>query len=293
MTGDAASAVPVAEVAWAKINLTLQVTGRRPDGYHELTSLVVFAEVGDALRLAVADDLSLTIEGRFAPALQGAADNLVLRAAEALRRRAGIRAGAAMILTKNLPVASGIGGGSADAAAALRGLMRLWGVSLPQADLAALALTLGADVPVCLRGAAMVMSGIGERLTPIPALPPLWLLLVSPGVPVSTAAVFGALEGRFSTLAEPQLPPLGLAPLIDWLAARRNDLEAPARRLAPAVDQVLAALARQPACLLARMSGSGATCFGLFEKEADAQQAAAEIARQNATWWVAPALLRA
>ncbi len=293
MTGDAASAVPVAEVAWAKVNLTLQVTGRRPDGYHELTSLVVFAEVGDALRLAVADDLSLTIEGRFAPALQGAADNLVLRAAEALRRRAGIRAGAAMILTKNLPVASGIGGGSADAAAALRGLMRLWGVSLPQADLAALALTLGADVPVCLRGAAMVMSGIGERLTPIPALPPLWLLLVSPGVPVSTAAVFGALEGRFSTLAEPQLPPLGLAPLIDWLAARRNDLEAPARRLAPAVDQVLAALARQPACLLARMSGSGATCFGLFEKEADAQQAAAEIARQNATWWVAPALLRA
>ncbi len=293
MTGDAASAVPVAEVAWAKINLTLQVTGRRPDGYHELTSLVVFAEVGDALRLAVADDLSLTIEGRFAPALQGAADNLVLRAAEALRRRAGIRAGAAMILTKNLPVASGIGGGSADAAAALRGLMRLWGVSLPQADLAALALTLGADVPVCLRGAAMVMSGIGERLTPIPALPPLWLLLVNPGVPVSTAAVFGALEGRFSTLAEPQLPPLGLAPLIDWLAARRNDLEAPARRLAPAVDQVLAALARQPACLLARMSGSGATCFGLFEKEADAQQAAAEIARQNATWWVAPALLRA
>ncbi len=293
MTGDAASAVPVAEVAWAKINLTLQVTGRRPDGYHELTSLVVFAEVGDALRLAVADDLSLTIEGRFAPALQGAADNLVLRAAEALRRRAGIRAGAAMILTKNLPVASGIGGGSADAAAALRGLMRLWGVSLPQADLAALALTLGADVPVCLRGAAMVMSGIGERLTPIPALPPLWLLLVNPGVPVSTAAVFGALEGRFSTLAEPQLPPLGLAPLIDWLAARPNDLEAPARRLAPAVDQVLAALARQPACLLARMSGSGATCFGLFEKEADAQQAAAEIARQNATWWVAPALLRA
>ncbi len=293
MTGDAASAVPVAEVAWAKVNLTLQVTGRRPDGYHELTSLVVFAEVGDALRLAVADDLSLTIEGRFAPALQGAADNLVLRAAEVLRRRAGIRAGAAMILTKNLPVASGIGGGSADAAAALRGLMRLWGVSLPQADLAALALTLGADVPVCLRGAAMVMSGIGERLTPIPALPPLWLLLVSPGVPVSTAAVFGALEGRFSTLAEPQLPPLGLAPLIDWLAARRNDLEAPARRLAPAVDQVLAALARQPACLLARMSGSGATCFGLFEKEADAQQAAAEIARQNATWWVAPALLRA
>ncbi len=293
MTGDAASAVPVAEVAWAKVNLTLQVTGRRPDGYHELTSLVVFAEVGDALRLAVADDLSLTIEGCFAPALQGAADNLVLRAAEALRRRAGIRAGAAMILTKNLPVASGIGGGSADAAAALRGLMRLWGVSLPQADLAALALTLGADVPVCLRGAAMVMSGIGERLTPIPALPPLWLLLVSPGVPVSTAAVFGALEGRFSTLAEPQLPPLGLAPLIDWLAARRNDLEAPARRLAPAVDQVLAALARQPACLLARMSGSGATCFGLFEKEADAQQAAAEIARQNATWWVAPALLRA
>src|SRR5690606_25330382 len=140
----------------------------------------------------------------------------------------GVNAGAALTLTKNLPVASGVGGGSADAAAALRGLQRLWGLRLPAGELAALALRLGADVPVCLRGEPVIMSGIGERLHPVPALPRLWLLLVNPGIGITTAAVFRAREGAFSAVAEPRLPPTGLAAFIDWLAARGNDLEAPA-----------------------------------------------------------------
>lgn len=287
------------EDAWAKINLTLQITGRRPNGYHELNSLVVFAQVGDRLILAPADDgaVTLHLDGPFASGLRNEPDNLVLRAARALASEAAVdtsgRGGAAITLTKNLPVASGIGGGSADAAAALRGLARLWDLSLPAERLEALALELGADVPVCLRGAPVVMSGIGERLEPVPALPPLWFVLVNPGVAVSTAQVFAGREGDFSQAAEPLLPPLGLAALIDWLAARPNDLQAAACRLAPAVEEVLAALDELSDCLLARMSGSGATCFGLFESEEAAHYAAEALALQHPDWWVAPALLRA
>ncbi len=288
---EAVAGTPCVEQARAKINLTLQVTGRRPDGYHELNSLVVFAGVGDVLRVAPAEDFSLSVEGPFAVGLAGEGDNLVLRAARRLAERAGGRQGAAMTLVKNLPVASGIGGGSADAAAALRGLSRLWGLDLPPRDLEALALTLGADVPVCLQGATVVMSGIGELLEPVPTLPPLWLLLVNPGVAVATAEVFAALDGGFSQTAEPRLPPAELSALIEWLAARPNDLEGPARRLAPAVDEALAALDALTDCLLARMSGSGATCFGLFESEAAARAGAAEIEKRYGEWWVAPAKL--
>jgi len=283
------------EAAWAKVNLTLQVTGRRADGYHELESLVVFADVGDALTIepVESNSLTLTVQGPQAGPLLDQHDNLVALAAEALRRRAGVRAGAAITLTKNLPVASGIGGGSADAAAALRGLTRLWQLDLPAAQLAELALTLGADVPVCLRGEAAIMSGIGEKLQPLAALPPLWLLLVNSGVAVSTSAVFRSLAGKFTKVSEPRLPPIGLAPFIDWLAARGNDLQAPACRIAPAVAEVLAALDDTDDCLLARMSGSGATCFGLFESESVARSAAAVLAERHPDWWVAPALLRA
>jgi len=281
------------EQAWAKINLTLQIVGRRPDGYHELESLVDFAEVGDVLKIEAAGNLSLCIDGPFAPGLASEDDNLVLRAAQALAERAGVAPAASVTLTKNLPVASGIGGGSADAAAALRGLSRLWNITLPAVELEALALGLGADVPVCLRGEAAIMSGIGERLQPVPALPPLWLLLVNPGVAVSTAAVFRSLAGNFSAVAEPRLPPLGLAAFIDWLAARPNDLQAPACRQAPEVVAALAALDEFDDCLLVRMSGSGATCFGLFENENSARQAAEALAVQHPDWWVVPALLRA
>ncbi|WP_319633527.1 4-(cytidine 5'-diphospho)-2-C-methyl-D-erythritol kinase [Pelagibius marinus] len=304
MTARDATALPetseatLFEDAWAKINLTLQITGRRPDGYHELNSLVVFAQVGDKLSVAPAvDAVTLQVEGPFADGLRAEPDNLVLRAARALAAEAAVdsaqRGGAVLTLTKNLPVASGIGGGSADAAAALRGLARLWDVGLAPDRLEALALRLGADVPVCLRGVPVVMSGIGERLEPVPALPPLWFVLVNPRVAVSTAAVFAGREGTFSQAAEPLLPPLGLAALIDWLAARPNDLQAAACRQAPAVVEVLAALEGLSDCLLARMSGSGATCFGLFESEEAALYAAEALALQHSDWWVAPALLRA
>ena len=246
----AAKGATVVESAWAKINLTPQITGRRADGYHELESAVVFADVGDVLAIDATDanSLTLTIEGPFAAPLLNEKDNLVLRAAAALRKHAGIEAGAAITLTKNLPVASGIGGGSADAAAALRGLSRLW-----QLD----------------------------------------LLLVNPGVAVSTSAVFSSLAGSFSEAREPRLPPAGPAAFIDWLTLRGNDLQVPACRLAPAVTEVLAALDDMDDCLLARMSGSGATCFGLFENEAAARAAAAALAETHPEWWVAPALLRA
>lgn len=283
----------IVERAWAKVNLTLRVTGRRTDGYHELESLVVFAEVGDVVILEPLDghNLHLTVEGPQAGPLHHEHDNLVMKAALALGKCAAVAAGAKMTLTKNLPVASGIGGGSADAAAALRGLLRLWNLRLPAAELAELALRLGADVPVCLRGEPVVMSGIGERLQPVAAVPPLWLLLVNPGVAVSTPAVFKALAGTYSTVLEPRLPPADAAGFLAWVAARGNDLEAPACALAPIIRDVLAALAGLPGCRLARMSGSGATCFGLFENEAAARGAALALAGECTSWWVAPARL--
>ncbi|HVH01575.1 MAG TPA: 4-(cytidine 5'-diphospho)-2-C-methyl-D-erythritol kinase [Amaricoccus sp.] len=275
MSGGAA-----AEFAPAKVNLALHVTGRRPDGYHELDSLAVFPRVGDRLFATPAPGLTLAVEGRFAGAL-AAADNLVLRAARLL----GSGRGAALSLDKALPVAGGIGGGSADAAAALRLLARLWDVPLPGA---AAVLGLGADVPVCLAGLPSRMRGIGERLEPLP-LPGFWLVLANPGVRLETAAVFAALAGRFG-------PPLPAPPafadaatLAGWLAARRNDLEAPAVGLAPPLAAVLSALAAQPGCALARMSGSGATCFGLFDAAGPAEAAAATLRRARRDWWVAAA----
>ena len=272
------------ERAHAKINLHLHVTGRRADGYHLLDSLVVFAGAADHLTAEPADTLSLAIDGPFAPALgaEPAADNLVLRAARALAGAAGIEAGAAIRLEKNLPVASGIGGGSADAAATLRLLARLWDVQvpLPQDRL----LALGADVPVCLRRRPVVMRGIGEDLLAAPALPPLALVLVNPLVPVPTHSVFRARSPAFRPPAElPDRWPDATAMARD-LARLSNDLQDPALALAPAIGDVLAALQAQPGCLLARMSGSGATCFALFEPGPGAERAHANLA--PAGWWV-------
>ena len=201
MAGEKAGPAPV-ELrlrARAKVNLYLQVTGKRPDGYHELDSLMVFPDVGDELSLERATELSLEVDGPFAAALEAEGpDNLVLRAARALGALAGGGQGARLRLTKNLPVAAGIGGGSADAAAALRGLVRLWGLEVPEARLQALALELGADVPPCLESRPVFARGIGEILTPAPSLPPFWMVLVNPGVPVQTPAVFKARQGAFS-----------------------------------------------------------------------------------------------
>lgn len=270
------------EPAPAKVNLFLHVTGRRADGYHLLESLAVFPPVGDRLGVTPADGLSLVVAGTFAAGLADEADNLVLRAARALAAAAGIVPTGRLTLDKRLPVASGIGGGSADAAAALRLLRRFW--RLPPIDLAPIAAGLGADVPVCLGARAARMQGIGERLDPAPTLPRFGLVLVNPGGAVATAAVFRARTGGFSAPA--RLPPSwpdAVAMAAD-LARLGNDLEAPARALHPPIGAALAALNAAPGRLLARMSGSGATCFALFADARAARAAAAGLARPG--WWV-------
>lgn len=271
------------EFAPAKVNLTLHVTGRRADGYHLLDSLVVFAGVGDRLRLRPAQGLSLELEGPFASGIPPGADNLVLRAAQTLPPGPG----AALILDKRLPPASGLGGGSGDAAAAMRLLARHRGQPAPTP---AAGLALGADVPVCLAGRPARMSGIGERLTPCPALPPAWLVLANPRVETPTAAVFGALRHRDGPPMPDTLPAWPDATdLAQWLATMRNDLEAPARSLFPVIGEVLHALAAQPGCGLARMSGSGATCFGLFPTADTAATAARRLRADRPGWWIAHA----
>ena len=264
----------------AKVNLSLAVTGRREDGYHELESLIVFAEAADLLAVEPSEALELEIDGRFAAALEGESDNLVLRAA----RLFGPERGARLTLTKNLPVAAGLGGGSSDAAAALKLLSELWGEPLP----AAAAAMLGADLPVCLRAVPARVSGIGEIVLPA-ELPDVTLLLVNPGTPLATGKVFAALGGDFAEA--PPCPPRfkSLSELLDYLLAAPNALEAPARGLCPEIGEALEALAMRPGCLLARMSGSGATCFGLFAERDEAAAAADAIAAERPGWWVQPA----
>lgn len=282
-----APAVPSeSEFAPAKINLFLHLRGRRADGYHLLDSLAVFPALGDRLTAAVALSLSLDLDGPFAAGLMASEpENLVLRAARALAAAHGRAAGAALTLEKNLPVASGIGGGSADAAAALRLLSRLWGVPVPEG----LALSLGADVPVCLEAPQpRLMAGIGEWLAPPPPLPGFWLVLANPGVAVATGAVFAAVTRR-DMPPGPALPERGLkdaAALAGWLAAQRNDLEPAATAVCPVIAEVLASLADAP---LARMSGSGATCFALHPGQAQAEAQAARIRAAEPGWWVAAA----
>jgi 4-diphosphocytidyl-2-C-methyl-D-erythritol kinase len=263
------------EAAPAKVNLFLHVTGRRPDGYHELDSLVVFAGAGDELRAEPAEALSLTLRGRFGVMLEAEPDNLVLRAARVLAVAAGREPRVRLTLEKNLPVASGIGGGSADAAACLRLLGRLWNMA-PSPELA---ISLGADVPVCLAARACRMTGVGERLTAAPELPPCGMVLVNPGVALRTADVFRARDGGFSATAElPDRWPDAASMAAD-LSALGNDLEPPAIGLCPAIGDVLAALRAAPGCLLARMSGSGATCFGLFADPGESARAAEALRR--------------
>lgn len=269
----------LSEPAAAKINLTLHVTGQRADGYHLLDSLVVFAELADRISARRAPTLSLTVTGPMASGVPAGGDNLVLRAARLMAAAPPL----ALRLEKHLPVASGIGGGTADAAATLRLLARLTGQPLP--DAAAL-LQLGADVPVCLAGCPARMRGIGEMLDPVPPLPGFWLVLVNPGVAVPTPAIFRALASRQNP-AMPEVPHLADAgALARWLAAQRNDLQPAAVAIEPVIARVLAALADQAGCLLARMSGSGATCFGLFAEESAAMPATAALQAAHPGWWV-------
>lgn len=279
----AAERLVVERLAQAKINLALHVTGRRADGYHLLDSLVAFADLGDRIMVEPAANLSLRVNGPMAAGLSNGPDNLVLRAAQALSQGRG----AAITLEKHLPVASGIGGGSADAAATLLALSELWGCALPAPEAV---LALGADVPVCLAGHAARMQGIGEAITPV-RLPPAHVVLVNPGFGLATADVFRALTRCDNpALASPEALPDATA-LAAYLLAARNDLEPAALQLAPEIGVVLALLRRQPSCLLARMSGSGATCFGLFATEADALAATATLTSARPGWWVRTAAL--
>lgn len=283
MNGTAKAEVALAR---AKINLCLHVIGQRTDGYHLLDSLVVFADVGDRISAAPAAGLGLTITGPEGAGLTAGADNLVLRAARSFGRAQG----AAITLEKRLPVASGIGGGSADAAATLVALSRLWRVGLPDA---AAVLRLGADVPVCLAGHPARMQGVGEAVSPLPhPLPAAHLLLVNPRVEVSTPAVFKALARKDNPPLPAELPRLKSLPeLAAFLMMQRNDLEAPALAAQPVIGQVKAAIGAQTGCHLARMSGSGATCFGLFADPLTTAAAARALRAAHPGWWVEAAAM--
>lgn len=263
------------EIAHAKVNLALHVTGRRADGFHLLDSLVVFAGFGDVVSLGGTEHL--TIAGPFAAGLDAGPGNLVLRAARLFGAP-----GIGVHLEKNLPVAAGLGGGSADAAATLRLLARVLGCPVPVQR----AVELGADVPVCLQPGPQRMSGIGEKVEPVLGVPEFWLVLVNPRLGVKTASIYG-------TLKTPENAPMdwpdgwgGFAGFARFLAAQRNDLQEPALQIAPVIGEVLVALAAQQGCALARMSGSGATCFGVFERQVDAEQAAGRISGARPRWWV-------
>lgn len=269
------------EMAYAKINLALHVRGLEPDGYHRIETLFAFCEDGDSLQVAPGSDLSLEIGGPFAAELSSGADNLVRRAAKALARRCERRAGASLRLDKRLPVAAGLGGGSADAAAALRLLNRWWKVGLPDAGLVDIARGLGADVPACLASRTMRGEGRGDRLAPAP-MPELAgspVLLANPGMALSTAAVFQGWDGRDGGRLEDH-------------RQGRNDLEAAAIMLAPAIGQVLEALRTSEGATLTRMSGSGATCFALFETPVDRDRAYAVISAAHPDWWLLATRLR-
>lgn len=271
------------EVAPAKINLALHVRARQPDGYHRIETLFAFARDGDGLAAEPADALSLTIDGPFAAGLTAGPDNLVLRAAEALRAASGVGTGAQLTLDKRLPIASGIGGGSADAAAALRLLARLWRVEV---DLDAIARRLGADVPACLHSFTVRGDGRGDELRPIDGggLSGLGLLLVNPGVAMPTGPVFAGWDG-IDRGALGEGDPLAIA------AQGRNDLEGPAVAIAPVIAELVAWLTARPGVLLARMSGSGATCFALFADASARDAAQRDCARDwPGAWCLATAL---
>ncbi|MEL7489742.1 MAG: 4-(cytidine 5'-diphospho)-2-C-methyl-D-erythritol kinase [Pseudomonadota bacterium] len=285
----------IQEAAPAKINLYLHVGPVREDGFHELASLFVFAEDGDLVTVAPSDDVTLAITGPFAAALKEfpPEDNLVFKAAALLRAEFGVAAGAAITLDKRLPVAAGIGGGSADAAAALRALVRLWRLEVAEEALLRLAFALGADVPACLTRAPLNVTGAGECLADGPALPPLWICLINPRVAVSTGAIFRAFDAVHTAPHGPALYPSAVIADVSDLeimaSQTRNDLQPFAVDLQPEIADVLQFLAHSPDILMSRMSGSGATCFGLFAS-IDAAAACAEKGRAKGWWSMASAI---
>ena len=285
------STPPLQAVAPAKINLYLHILGRRADGYHLIDSLVAFVDLHDRLSFRPAAEIRLAVTGPFAADIEPGEDNLVCRAARAFAAAGDSPplAGVAVTLDKMIPVAAGLGGGSADAAAVLDRLGALWNMAIEAAPRARIALSLGADVPVCLFGRPAFVGGIGESVTAEPALPPISAVLVNPRIALGAGEVYAGVSRRWQNPAPPwpgaAADAAGLAAL---LAARGNDLTPAAMALAPVIGDVLAALSAQPDCLLARMSGSGPTCFGLFARHAAAETAAAALAAARPEWWVRP-----
>lgn len=269
-------------LARAKVNLWLNVVGRRDDGYHLLDSLVAFSDLADEIDVAPSQDLVVEVAGPLAADLVGEADNLVLKAARLLAGRAGVAPRAALRLVKRIPVAAGLGGGSADAAATLLALLDQWQVAMPVEELFDLAAELGADVPMCLSGRAALVAGVGESLQPAPRLPRCAILLVNPGCKLPTPEVFAARRGPFSPVRPLQVPWRDLSDFAGELARRGNDLTAAAVSLQPRIADVLAHLGQSEGLRHAAMSGSGATCFGLYDTFELARRAASRL---PAPWW--------
>lgn len=282
-------------LAPAKVNLFLHVGPVAPDGYHPLCSLVAFADIGDLVTVEPSDHLSLEVTGPFGSVLSagGQGDNLILKALRALGDAAGIgEPGLRVILDKRLPIAAGLGGGSSDAGTALTLANQILGLGLDQTALEGVSRVVGADGPMCLRARTAWAEGYGERLTDAPDLPPLHAVLVNPGVPSPTGAVYRAYDDAPRTADRP-IPPTDWSRrgVIDWLGACRNDLEAPALSLAPGIEAALQAVAGCPGVRLTRMSGSGATVFGVFDDEGAARAAAGSLSRSQPGWWIAPSVL--
>lgn len=269
----------------AKLNLTLHVTGKRDNGYHDIESLVVFTSFGDTITLAPGNGLSFFVKGPFATSLRGE-DNLVMRAARALHTIAEGK-GARLELVKNIPVGAGLGGGSSDAAATIRGLIQLWNISPSLDQLQDIACLLGSDVPVCLAAEPAFIDDTGTRVTPCVIADSLWAVLCNPGCELLTADVYRRVTPPYASKeGAPTHGFVNSAALIDYISRHRNMLEAAALTLQPSIKTVIDALADTADCLLARMSGSGATCFGLYATEVAAKQACSMLRRQYPSFWV-------
>lgn len=281
-------------LAPAKVNLFLHVGPPGEDGYHPLASLAVFADVGDRVAVERADEFSLETSGPFAGAITGG-PNLIETALDALARSVGReRLGLCVRLDKRLPVAAGLGGGSSDAATVMKLARNVLGLDLDDGALARIAAPLGADMAMCLNGRAVIAEGIGERLSPAPRLPDIHAVLANPGVPSATGAVYRAYDAAPRTDVDVPAAPAGfrsVADLADWLKTTRNDLARPAIGLAPPIGQAVQAMAAAPGVLLARVTGSGATVFGLFEDGVAARTAAEGLSRAHPDWWIRPCRL--
>lgn len=288
--------VAINDIARAKVNLSLKILGRRADGYHDLQSLIFFADLGDRLELEPGPELILKIEGPYASVLDASPDNLILQAARLFLEAFPQAEAGAFTLHKALPVASGLGGGSADAASALRCLLRVNGMEFGDHEevLNSLALELGADVPVCLTSRPAFVTGLGENIEHLDDMSELHAVLVNPDIPLPTASIFAALglvKGQAYSTPAPLPAFSGFDHLLTYVIGAENDLEAPACTIAPEILEAKQALTSSSGCLTARMSGSGATCFGIFSSKPDARSAASQISQHHPAWWVASAIL--